>query len=647
MRKGKARQPGSEATGSRDSPRPRVLAGCWKGAVSKRKLRDMLSESMPKDEFDVNQKVEHTDETAQGLGEPADGTNAANDNDARAGGDGASAKAREAKAGDGKKRPKRMAFRNADADLQAEIAAVYTGEADSTAREFGIAVCQSRLAWTQGLIDTLLRLMNQDHAVVSVGGSTRYIHQKTGPDGQPEIHFLHQRDMDTMYAAVLIRSKMSQSRAEKPRKGSFIRIRPKKTKFNKAQNAFALWSKWAGRRQYAGIDMFPPPLKAPHGYFNLWRGFAIEPRAGDWSLFREHLREKVCGGNEVVYDWLIDWMAQTLQEPGKKMGTAVAMKSAKKGTGKSLVLQVFKRIFGSHAISVSKSNQVVGNFNSHLKGVILLGVEEAIWGGDKKAEGALKDLITGDRLAIEPKGVDVFDVANFTRAIFTSNNDWVFPVGIDERRVLMLEVENDRAKDRSYFEPLFRQMFEEGGVEAMLHDLLRHGFKSDLRNPPETDALREQRQRSLSGLSSWLLEIAKSGEIANLPNNHREVLKLTEHTRVPCGDIIEAAKRSVRHYDAAGVHTDVGTLLKSVRVEKKRPGSGDRREVYVFPPLNDLRAEVEKVLRVPCPAEPIEEEPVPKPEHQAMPGSVFLGGRIGPQRHRNHHQLAKRHQTSC
>jgi hypothetical protein len=67
-------------------------------------------------------------------------------------------------------------------------------------------------------------------------------------------------------------------------------------------------------------------------------------------------------------------------------------------------------------------------------------VEEAFWAGDKAAAGALKNLITEDEIMFERKGVDA--ISAFTRLIFTSNEDWAAPVGVDERRFLVVEVES-------------------------------------------------------------------------------------------------------------------------------------------------------------------------------------------------------------
>ena len=79
-----------------------------------------------------------------------------------------------------------------------------------------------------------------------------------------------------------------------------------------------VWFRWRGRRQYfhRGIVFEPGgPLDAPDDMINLWRGFGIKPKQGDWSPLRNHLLNVVCSGNQTHFDYLIRWMAYTVQRP--------------------------------------------------------------------------------------------------------------------------------------------------------------------------------------------------------------------------------------------------------------------------------------------------------------------------------------------
>ena len=97
-----------------------------------------------------------------------------------------------------------------------------------------------------------------------------------------------------------------------------------------------VWLEWIGRRQYDGIGFYPDN-KVPGGYFNLWRGFGVQPREGDWAKLRAHLLHNIRQGNHAHYVWLMDWLADIFQHPTAKKDTHVVLRG-KEGTGKTKLL---------------------------------------------------------------------------------------------------------------------------------------------------------------------------------------------------------------------------------------------------------------------------------------------------------------------
>ena len=65
------------------------------------------------------------------------------------------------------------------------------------------------------------------------------------------------------------------------------------------------WMSHPDRRHYEGL-VFTPGREVP-GYYNLWRGFAVEPAAGDCSKFVAHILDNVCQG-DLGAIWLADRM---------------------------------------------------------------------------------------------------------------------------------------------------------------------------------------------------------------------------------------------------------------------------------------------------------------------------------------------------
>ena len=78
------------------------------------------------------------------------------------------------------------------------------------------------------------------------------------------------------------------------------------------------------------------------------------------------------------------------------------------------------------------------------------------------------------------KGVDVQSSRNFARIIMSSNNEWIVPASVDQRRFVVIEASSARIQDSEYFRAIADEM-DTGGREALMHvlvnwDLSRRGF---------------------------------------------------------------------------------------------------------------------------------------------------------------------------
>jgi len=255
------------------------------------------------------------------------------------------------------------------------------------------------------------------------------------------------------------------------------------------------WLDQSARRQYTSISFSPG--RELEGVYNLWRGFAVEPRPGDKHLrFLEHVRVDLCNGDETSYQYLLSWMARAVQVPNAPGEVAVVLRG-RKGTGKGTFAKTFGALFGRHYWQVSDARHIVGNFNAHLRDCVVLFGDEAFWAGDKKHEGVLKALITEDTFVVERKGFDAEAAPNYVHLIMASNAQWVVPASYDERRFLVLDVSPAHMQDKTYFGAIDADM-KSGGLGNLLHDLLTRDISAfDHRTVPQTAALQDQKIHSL------------------------------------------------------------------------------------------------------------------------------------------------------
>ena len=95
------------------------------------------------------------------------------------------------------------------------------------------------------------------------------------------------------------------------------------------------WLNSPNRREYLGGVVFDPTDNAPADCWNLWSGFAVKPKAGDWSLMQNHIRDVICAGNDGNFEYTLNWAAQMFQKPNRPGEVATVLKGLK-GVGKGI-----------------------------------------------------------------------------------------------------------------------------------------------------------------------------------------------------------------------------------------------------------------------------------------------------------------------
>lgn len=276
-------------------------------------------------------------------------------------------------------------------------------------------------------------------------------------------------------------------------------------------NLVDLWLEHPERRTYAAGLTFAPDMEILDRY-NLWRGWSHDAAAGDVQPWLDFVKEVIADGNEAHANYIISWAAQIIQKPMTKVGVGLVLRG-RKGTGKTKFGELLGGLFKAHHKIVSRSEHVTGNFNRHLEDTLLLQADEAYWAGAKSSEGALKDLLTNPEITIERKGVDAYTAPNYTRVLFTSNEDYVVPASLDERRFAVFDVSTCRQQDSRYFAAL-DAWYQSGGASALIHFLRHFEISStNLRLVPQTEALTDQKLEALDSVNQWLFNCLMNGEL--------------------------------------------------------------------------------------------------------------------------------------
>jgi hypothetical protein len=423
-----------------------------------------------------------------------------------------------------------------------------------------------------------VRRLNSSYAVAVIEGDTVILHERPGGT--------------TAYGSLASLHAFHENDRRKTKTGS--------------EPATKAWMRHEDRRQYPQGVTFAPGSIVPAGTFNTWRGFAVDPDPGSsCALFLAHARDIICDGNPEAYGWLLGYLGHMVQHPEQKPGVAVVLRG-RKGAGKDTIANYLGKLFPPHHTQVSHADHLTGRFNAHQAQTLLLHLEEGFWAGSKQAESSLKHIITSDRLLIEPKGVNAFTVRSVMRVFITSNESWIVPAGIEERRFFVLNVASKAACDPAYSNALRREM-EGDGPAALLHHLQNVDLSDfDPRNPPMTQGLMDQKLASLRNIDAWWHDVLNKGELATLQASAFDASDgngWTSGIKVPRAPLRAAYRAWLKERRYQGEPLEDGEFGKSLTrlcpsVKTYRQFSTGER-AYVLPPLLDCREAFEACLGAP------------------------------------------------
>lgn len=348
------------------------------------------------------------------------------------------------------------------------------------------------------------------------------------------------------------------------------------------------WMGWPGKNMKLGGCTFQPAVhKVPDDVYNLFRGYRLEPKDGDCKPFLDHVLYVICAGDVNIAKAVMQFFAHMLQKPDEKPSWAILMKSLE-GTGKGTLMRPFLEILGACYIYLNGEDQLIQRFNYCVANRLLMFIDE-VQVNDPKVYNKIKGIISEPTITMEPKGIDVFQVPNLARLVFTSNHERVLIAGQRERRFLVVTPDAQHIGDAEYFNRYY-QWLENGGASCLLHHLLNLDI-SDF-NPhkaPVTQALIDEKLISMKDVQHWFYEYL---------DNARRNQPLP--VRLDCPELVQdyrnwSAEKLRKDLKLKSAETQVGNLMTSMGIKKSRPAKFGPR-FYEFLPIEDMEQRFAETL---------------------------------------------------
>ena len=227
------------------------------------------------------------------------------------------------------------------------------------------------------------------------------------------------------------------------------------------------------------------PVKIPSGVFNIFPGF----RAKLVPNFNTEEYKKIepllahifivwAKKNPEYYYYILSWLAhpfRTLTKTNK-----VLVLTGSQGIGKTIIFDFMSKfVYGSDlSFSCAGLDLVTQRFNSASSGKMLYTVNE-IDAADNHSQymakfTKFKEYITGDKIAVERKGIDTEQIANHCNYVICSNNPYPVVAEMTDRRFPIFDCSDELRGNTGYFSNLGKLFTQEIG------DLFYTYLRSDI-----------------------------------------------------------------------------------------------------------------------------------------------------------------------
>ena len=223
------------------------------------------------------------------------------------------------------------------------------------------------------------------------------------------------------------------------------------------------WLKDSTIRTYDKFDFLPQQI-TPSNIYNSFKGYKSEKIPLIYSdiensLIMKHIKDIICNNNNKIFNYFINFLANLIQHPYKKANTAIILKSIQ-GAGKDTIFEWFGRnILGEdYYLNTDKLELIFGKFNSKIENKILIVFNEVSGKDTFTINETIKNSITAKVNIVEHKGAKPYENTNNIGYVYLTNNDNPLKIPSDDRRFCAIELNNEKANNKEYFDLLYQEI---------------------------------------------------------------------------------------------------------------------------------------------------------------------------------------------
>ena len=272
----------------------------------------------------------------------------------------------------------------------------------------------------------------------------------------------------------------------------------------------SLWDLYMNYRDLFQIDGVKFNDPSPN-VLNLFRGYKYAPieNAELLSTWTDFVKTIICNNNELMYNYVQNWISFIIRNPGKKTGTALILKGLQ-GTGKGTFANVLSKLLDGYVSpNITNMDELVGDFNTAIEGKMLCFCNELKNVGEERVANfdRLKSLITDYSIRYNEKGIPRRNGENVANFVFMTNNAYPVKIEADDRRYVVLKVSAAQRGNRDYWTKFNAEIDRDDFIQAIMYDYVNNYDDSyDISEIPNTEERKDLINASKSDIVTMIEE---------------------------------------------------------------------------------------------------------------------------------------------
>jgi hypothetical protein len=258
--------------------------------------------------------------------------------------------------------------------------------------------------------------------------------------------------------------------------GSIMDMNDCQFKHNTMEQPFEMIKSWKAdpdKREYTRKDFCPPPLVCPCDKYNTWSGLAYEKLVDvevpeDFSLepFQRHVK-LLMGNNDDHASYFHKLIALKIQKPGFIWRVMPFIRSTP-GVGKDVFFSFLEKMFGEvNCLRVGRVSEVMDKSTHLMESKLLVCFSETEFQDNCRVVEVLKNAITLEKITVQKKYVNQYEIRNLACFMAFSNNFGAFQIPADDRRFFAVTADGQYANNADYHQPLIKYMNDPVTVKAV------------------------------------------------------------------------------------------------------------------------------------------------------------------------------------